>query len=161
MEGSFVSSTTVPADGQLTFSVGTNKSFTVDVKAGDTLQSLELKLMLMVIILVSALIVNTYDSVTGAAMTKLVLDAGVSGSGNDLSIAGSKGLEMFNFTPASPPIADKPGTIINNKMSQTQVAASAEINVDGNILKVIRIHLIIQFRAEYNSITNFRCVYIK
>ncbi len=136
VEGSFASSTTVPADGQLTFSVGTNKSFTVDVKAGDTLQSLRTKINANGNNFgLSANIVNTYDSVTGAAMTKLVLDAGVSGSGNDLSIAGSKGLEMFNFTPASPPTADKPGTIINNKMSQTQVAASAEINVDGNILK--------------------------
>lgn len=136
VEGSFASSTTVPADGQLTFSVGTNKSFTVDVKTGDTLQSLRTKINANGNNFgLSANIVNTYDSVTGAAMTKLVIDSGVSSSGNDLSITGSTGLDMFNFTPASPPTADKPGTIINNKMSQTQVAASAEIDVDGNILK--------------------------
>lgn len=136
VEGSFASSTTVPADGQLTFSVGTNKSFTVDVKTGDNLQSLRTKINANGNNFgLSANIVNTYDSVTGAAMTKLVIDSGVSGSGNDLSITGSAGLDMFNFTPASPPTADKTGTIINNKMSQTQVAASAEIDVDGNILK--------------------------
>ncbi|MDD2840796.1 MAG: flagellar filament capping protein FliD [Tolumonas sp.] len=136
VEGSFASSTTVPADGQLTFSVGTNKSFTVDVKKGDTLQSLRTKINANGNNFgLSANIVNTYDSATGAAMTKLVLDSGVSGSGNDLSITGSAGLEIFNFTPASTPTADKPSTIINNKMLQTQVAASAEIDVDGNILK--------------------------
>ena len=116
-EGIFDSSTAVlvTQDGQLTFKAG-DKEFTVDVKAGDTLQTIRKRINndgdnfgL------SANIVNIAD---GSA--KLVIDSGVSGDGKDLVITGSTTELQNEFT---------------NKMAQTQQASSAEILVDGNELK--------------------------
>lgn len=116
-EGIFDSSTTavVTQDGQLTFKAG-DKEFTVDVKAGDTLQNIRKRINndgdnfgL------SANIVNTADG-----KAKLVIDSGVSGDGKDLVISGSTTELQNEFT---------------NKMAQTQQASSAEILVDGNELK--------------------------
>ena len=116
-EGIFDSSTAVlvTQDGQLTFKAG-DKEFTVDVKAGDTLQTIRKRINndgdnfgL------SANIVNTADG-----KAKLVIDSGVSGDGKDLVISGSTTELQNEFT---------------NKMAQTQQASSAEILVDGNELK--------------------------
>ena len=115
-EGIFDSSTIplVTQDGQLTFKAG-DKEFTVDVKAGDTLQNIRKRINndgdnfgL------SANIVNIAD---GSA--KLVIDSGVSGDGKDLTISGNTG-ELG---------------LLTSKMTQTQAASSAEILVDGNVLK--------------------------
>lgn len=116
-EGIFDSSTiaVVTQDGQLTFKAG-DKEFTVDVKAGDTLQTIRKRINndgdnfgL------SANIVNTADG-----KAKLVIDSGVSGDGKDLVISGSTTELQNEFT---------------NKMAQTQQASSAKILVDGNELK--------------------------
>ncbi len=116
-EGIFDSSTTavVTQDGQLTFKAG-EKEFTVDVKAGDTLQNIRKRINndgdnfgL------SANIVNTADG-----KAKLVIDSGVSGDGKDLVISGSTTELQNEFT---------------SKMAETQQASSAEILVDGNELK--------------------------
>ncbi|MFM4998015.1 flagellar filament capping protein FliD [Aeromonas sanarellii] len=116
-EGIFDSSTTAvfTQDGQLTFKSG-DKEFTVDVKAGDTLQTIRKRINndgdnfgL------SANIVNTADG-----KAKLVIDSGVSGDGKDLVISGSTTELQNEFT---------------NKMAQTQQASSAKILVDGNELK--------------------------
>ena len=116
-EGIFDSSTVplVTQDGQLTFKAG-DKEFTVDVKAGDTLQNIRKRINndgdnfgL------SANIVNTADG-----KAKLVIDSGVSGDGKDLVITGSTTELQDKFT---------------GKMAETQQASSAEILVDGNVLK--------------------------
>ena len=116
-EGIFDSSTAPLAtqDGQLTFKAG-EKEFTVDVKAGDTLQNIRKRINndgdnfgL------SANIVNTADG-----KAKLVIDSGVSGDGKALVITGSTTELQDKFT---------------NKMAETQKASSAEILVDGNVLK--------------------------
>ncbi|MFQ2429353.1 flagellar filament capping protein FliD [Aeromonas caviae] len=116
-EGEFGSSTTalITQDGQLTFKAG-DKEFTVDVKAGDTLQTIRKRINndgdnfgL------SVNIVNTAD---GSA--KLVIDSGVSGDDKDLVISGSTTELQNEFT---------------SKMAETQQASSAEILVDGNELK--------------------------
>ncbi|ANB54857.1 flagellar hook protein FliD [Aeromonas veronii] len=116
-EGEFGSSTTalITQDGQLTFKAG-EKEFTVDVKAGDTLQTIRKRINndgdnfgL------SVNIVNTAD---GSA--KLVIDSGVSGDDKDLVISGSTTELQNEFT---------------SKMAETQQASSAEILVDGNELK--------------------------
>lgn len=115
-EGIFDSSTAVlvTQDGQLTFKAG-DKEFTVDVKAGDTLQTIRKRINndgdnfgL------SANIVNTADG-----KAKLVIDSGVSGDGKDLVISGSTTELQNEFT---------------NKMAETQQASSAKILVDGNEL---------------------------
>ena len=115
--GIFDSSTAVlvTQDGQLTFKAG-DKEFTVDVKAGDTLQTIRKRINndgdnfgL------SANIVNTADG-----KAKLVIDSGVSGDGKDLVISGSTTELQNEFT---------------SKMAETQQASSAEILVDGNELK--------------------------
>lgn len=120
-EGLFSSSTSelATSDGQLTFKAG-DKEFTVDVKAGDTLQSIRKRINSSGDNFgLSANIVNTS---TGEA--KLVIDSGVSGDGNDLTISASTSeLEIFATGTAT------------SKMSQTQSAASAEVDVDGNTLK--------------------------
>ncbi|BDC87521.1 MULTISPECIES: flagellar filament capping protein FliD [Aeromonas] len=116
-EGIFDSSTIplVTQDGQLTFKAG-EKEFTVDVKAGDTLQNIRKRINndgdnfgL------SANIVNTADG-----KAKLVIDSGVSGDGKDLVITGSTTELQDKFTA---------------KLAETQQASSAEILVDGNELK--------------------------
>ncbi|HHQ4747974.1 flagellar filament capping protein FliD [Aeromonas veronii] len=116
-EGLFDSSTAplITQDGQLTFKAG-DKEFTVDVKAGDTLQNIRKRINndgdnfgL------SANIVNTADG-----KAKLVIDSGVSGDGKGLVITGSTTELQDNFT---------------SKLAETQQASSAEILVDGNVLK--------------------------
>ncbi|BDS31189.1 flagellar filament capping protein FliD [Aeromonas caviae] len=114
-EGTFDSSTDSLAteDGILTFKAG-DKTFSVDVKAGDSLQSVRKKINndgdnfgL------TANIINTSDG-----KAKLVLDSGVSGTGKDLQVSGNTaGLTGFA-----------------SSLTQTQTASSAEIVVDGNTL---------------------------
>lgn len=120
-EGLFDSSTTAiaTADGQLTFKAG-SKEFTVDVKAGDTLQSIRKSINSDGDNFgLSANIINTSDG-----KAKLVIDSGVSGDANNLTITSSNAeLKIFETGAAE------------SKMTQTQAASSAEINVDGNILK--------------------------
>jgi len=120
-EGVFDSSTTplITQDGQLTFKAG-DKEFKVDVKAGDTLQDIRKSINgngdnfgL------SVNIVNTADG-----KAKLIIDSGVSGDGKDLTISGDNAeLDIFSTGAAG------------SAMSQTQPASSAEIVVDGNVLK--------------------------
>ncbi|PKQ71005.1 flagellar hook protein FliD [Aeromonas sobria] len=115
-EGSFDSSTTpmITQDGTLTFKAG-DKTFDVDVKAGDSLQSIRKRINndgdnfgLNVNIM------NTSDG-----KSKLVIDSGVSGSGKDLVITGSTTELADNFT---------------SKLSKAQSAQDAQIKVDGNTL---------------------------
>ena len=120
-EGIFASSTTplITQDGQLTFKAGT-KEFKVDVKAGDTLQSIRKSINSNGDNFgLSANIVNTSDG-----RAKLIIDSGVSGDGKDLTISGNNAeLNLFSTGAA--------GSV----MSQTQAAGSAEVLVDGNTLK--------------------------
>ena len=115
-EGTFDSSTTslVTADGTLTFKAG-DEEFTIDVKAGDTLQNIRNRINNSGDNFgLSANIINTSDG-----KSKLVLDSGVSGDGNNMTITASTDeLKIFE-TGAT-----------NSKMSQTQAASSASI--DGN-----------------------------
>lgn len=118
-EGIFDSSTTPLAtqDGQLTFKAG-DKTFKVDVKAGDTLQDIRKSIN-------SngdnyGLSVNIVNTADGKA--KLVIDSGISGDGKDLTITGDNA-ELGVFEAGG------------GVMSQTRAASSAEINVDGNVLK--------------------------
>ncbi len=119
-EGTFDSSTTslVTADGTLTFKAG-GEEFTIDVKAGDTLQNIRNRINNSGDNFgLSANIINTSDG-----KSKLVLDSGVSGDGNNMTITASTDeLKIFE-TGAT-----------NSKMSQTQAASSASIDVDGNTL---------------------------
>lgn len=118
--GIFDSSTTKLAtqDGTLTFSAG-SKSFTVDVKNGDTLQNIRQRINSDGDNFgLSANIINTSDG-----KAKLVIDSGISGDSNGLNITASAGLEAFSTTGSK------------SVMSESQKASSAEINVDGNILK--------------------------
>ena len=115
-ETTFDSSTTslVTEDGTLTFTAG-DETFTVDVKKGDTLQQIRRRINNSGDNFgLTANIVNTSDG-----KAKLVIDSGISGTGNDLSITGSSS-SLDSFTTAS--------------MTQTQTASDAEIEVDGNTL---------------------------
>lgn len=118
--GVFDSSTTtlVTADGTLTFKAG-DKEFTVDVKAGDTLQNIRKRINANGDNFgLSANIVNTSDG-----KAKLVLDSGISGDGKDMTImASTDELKIFETGAAT------------SKMSQTQAASSAQIDVDGSTL---------------------------
>jgi Flagellar capping protein len=116
-KASFDSSTSsiVTADGTLTFKAG-DEEFTVDVKKGDTLQQIRKRINNSGDNFgLTANIVNTSDG-----KAKLVIDSGVSGDGNDLTISGSTDELTTQF-----------GTSGTN-MTQTQLAASAKITVDGN-----------------------------
>ncbi|MDN6870440.1 flagellar filament capping protein FliD [Aeromonas caviae] len=118
-EGIFDSSTTPLAtqDGQLTFKAG-DKTFKVDVKAGDTLQDIRKSINSNGDNFgLSVNIVNTADG-----KAKLVIDSGISGDGKDLTITGDNA-ELGVFEAGG------------GVMSQTRAASSAEINVDGNVLK--------------------------
>ncbi len=109
--GVFDKSTTALAtkDGTLTFTAG-SKSFTVDVKAGDTLQNIRKRINSDGDNFgLSANIINTSDG-----KAKLVIDSGISGDGKDLSISASTG-EL--------------GVFATSKMSQTTVASSSSDNV--------------------------------
>jgi len=116
---SFSSSTSslVSQDGTLTFNAG-GKEFTVDVKAGDTLQQIRKRINNSGDNFgLTANIVNTADG-----QAKLIVDSGVSGDGKDLTISGSTAELSTQF-----------GTAGTN-MVKTQAAASAKITVDGNEL---------------------------
>lgn len=119
-EGTFDSSTTslVTADGTLTFKAG-EEEFTIDVKAGDTLQNIRNRINNSGDNFgLSANIINTSDG-----KSKLILDSGISGDLNDMAITASTDeLKIFE-TGAT-----------NSKMQQTQAAGSASIDVDGNTL---------------------------
>lgn len=115
-ETTFGSSTSSLAteDGTLTFTAG-DETFTVDVKKGDTLQQIRKRINNSGSNFgLTANIVNTSDG-----KAKLVMDSGVSGTGNDLSVTASVS-SLSAFTTAS--------------MTKTQSAADAVITVDGNEL---------------------------
>ena len=120
-EGVFDNSTAplITQDGQLTFKAG-DKEFKVDVKAGDTLQDIRKSINGSGDNFgLSVNIVNTADG-----KAKFIIDSGVSGDGKDLTITGDNAeLDIFSTGAAG------------SAMSQTQPASSAEIVVDGNILK--------------------------
>ncbi|MFM4963851.1 flagellar filament capping protein FliD [Aeromonas bivalvium] len=120
-EGVFDSSTAplITQDGQLTFKAG-DKEFKVDVNAGDTLQDIRKSINSNGDNFgLSVNIVNTADG-----KAKLIIDSGVSGDGKDLTISGDNAeLDIFSTGAAG------------SAMSQTQPASSAEIVVDGNVLK--------------------------
>lgn len=114
-EGTFDSSTTALAteDGTLTFTAG-DKKFNVEVKAGDSLQTIRKKINNNGDNFgLTANIINTADG-----KAKLVMDSGVSGAGKDLQITGSTaGVSSFA-----------------SSLTKTQSASNAEITVDGSVL---------------------------
>lgn len=114
-EGAFDSSTTALAteDGTLTFTAG-DKKFNVEVKAGDSLQTIRKKINNNGDNFgLTANIINTADG-----KAKLVMDSGVSGAGKDLLITGSTaGVSSFA-----------------SSLTKTQSASNAEITVDGSVL---------------------------
>ncbi|WP_368182841.1 flagellar filament capping protein FliD [Aeromonas sp. R7-5] len=114
-EGTFDSSTTALAseDGTLTFTAG-DKKFNVEVKAGDSLQTIRKKINNNGDNFgLTANIINTADG-----KAKLVMDSGVSGTGKDLQITGSTaGVSSFA-----------------SSLTKTQSASNAEITVDGSVL---------------------------
>ena len=115
-EGSFDSSTTplITQDGKLTLKAG-DKSFNVDVKAGDSLQSIRKRINNDANNFgLSVNIMNTSDG-----KSKLVIDSGVSGSGKDLQITGSTTELTDNLV---------------SKLTKSQTAQDAKIKVDGNEL---------------------------
>jgi flagellar hook-associated protein 2 len=115
-EGVFDKSTTplITQDGVLTFKAG-DKSFDVDVKVGDTLESIRKRINndgdnfgL------SVNIMNTSDG-----QSKLVIDSGISGAGKDLQITGNTTELTDNLV---------------SKLTKTQDAQDALIKVDGSTL---------------------------
>jgi flagellar hook-associated protein 2 len=115
-ENTFDSSTTSLAteDGTLTFSAG-DKTFSVDVKKGDSLQQIRKRINNNGDNFgLTANIVNTSDG-----KAKLMFDSGVSGTGKDLNVTSAQS-SLSAFTTAS--------------MTKTQTAQDAEITVDGNTL---------------------------
>lgn len=114
-EGTFDSSTASLAteDGTLTFTAG-DKKFNVEVKAGDSLQTIRKKINNNGDNFgLTANIINTADG-----KAKLVMDSGVSGTGKDLQITGSTaGITNFAYS-----------------LTKTQSASNAEITVDGSPL---------------------------
>ena len=115
--GAFSSSSQViaTADGQLTFSAGADKSFTVDVKAGDTLNDLRGK-------------INTNGKNFGLSTnivnqggeSKLIFDSSVTGTGNDLTISASTPeLKIFDTSDTS------------SKLTSTKTAIDASVSIDG------------------------------
>ncbi|MGL5467403.1 MAG: flagellar filament capping protein FliD, partial [Shewanella sp.] len=115
-DGTFDSSTTplITEDGKLTFKAG-DKTFDVDVKAGDSLQSIRKRINNDADNFgLSVNIVNTSDG-----KSKLMIDSGVSGSGKDLQITGST--------------TDLTDNLVS-KLTKRQDAQDAKITVDGNTL---------------------------
>ena len=135
-EGEFTDATSslIDADGQLTFTAGVSgKSFTVDVKAGDSLQSIRSRIN-------SdgdnfGLTANIITTANGTA--KLVFDSGVSGEGNNLSVAASTSeLKIFDPTITDAELNALPhASAVVAKIKKTQDATSAVIDVDGTALK--------------------------
>lgn len=104
----------ITQDGTLTFKAG-DKTFDVDVKAGDSLQSIRKRINNDSDNFgLSVNIMNTSDG-----KAALVIDSGVSGTGKDLQITGSTPELTDNFI---------------SKLTQKQQARDAEISVDGNKL---------------------------
>ncbi|MFQ2273653.1 flagellar filament capping protein FliD [Aeromonas hydrophila] len=115
-DGTFDSSTTplITQDGKLTFKAG-DKTFDVDVKAGDSLQSIRKRINNDADNFgLSVNIMNTSDG-----KSKLMIDSGVSGSGKDLQITGSTTELTDNLV---------------SKLTKSQSAQDARIKVDGNTL---------------------------
>ncbi|WP_324016478.1 flagellar filament capping protein FliD [Aeromonas hydrophila] len=115
-DGTFDSSTTplITQDGKLTFKAG-DKTFDVDVKAGDSLQSIRKRINNDADNFgLSVNIMNTSDG-----KSKLMIDSGVSGSGKDLQITGNTTELTDNLV---------------SKLTQSQTAQDAKIKVDGNTL---------------------------
>ncbi|WOX54155.1 flagellar filament capping protein FliD [Aeromonas sp. CD] len=115
-DGTFDSSTTplITQDGKLTFKAG-DKTFDVDVKAGDSLQSIRKRINNDADNFgLSVNIMNTSDG-----KSKLMIDSGVSGSGKDLQITGSTTELTDNLV---------------SKLTKSQSAQDAKIKVDGNTL---------------------------
>jgi flagellar hook-associated protein 2 len=115
-DGTFDSSTTplITQDGKLTFKAG-DKTFDVDVKAGDSLQSIRKRINNDVDNFgLSVNIMNTSDG-----KSRLVIDSGVSGSGKDLQITGDTTELTDNLV---------------SKLTKRQSAQDAKIKVDGNEL---------------------------
>ncbi|MBW3692929.1 flagellar filament capping protein FliD [Aeromonas dhakensis] len=115
-DGTFDSSTTplITQDGKLTFKAG-DKTFDVDVKAGDSLQSIRKRINNDTDNFgLSVNIMNTSDG-----KSKLMIDSGVSGDGKDLQITGSTTELTDNLV---------------SKLTKSQSAQDAKIKVDGNSL---------------------------
>lgn len=115
-DGTFESSTTplITQDGKLTFKAG-DKTFDVDVKAGDSLQSIRKRINNDADNFgLSVNIMNTSDG-----KSKLMIDSGVSGSGKDLQITGNTTELTDNLV---------------SKLTKRQDAQDAKIKVDGNTL---------------------------
>ncbi|WP_421160252.1 flagellar filament capping protein FliD [Aeromonas dhakensis] len=115
-DGTFDSSTTplITQDGKLTFKAG-DKTFDVDVKAGDSLQSIRKRINNDADNFgLSVNIMNTSDG-----KSKLMIDSGVSGDGKDLQITGSTTELTDNLV---------------SKLTKSQSAQDAKIKVDGNTL---------------------------
>ncbi|CAJ1898013.1 B-type flagellar hook-associated protein 2 [Aeromonas dhakensis] len=115
-DGTFDSSTTplITQDGKLTFKAG-DKTFDVDVKAGDSLQSIRKRINNDADNFgLSVNIMNTSDG-----KSKLMIDSGVSGDGKDLQITGSTTELTDNLV---------------SKLTKSQAAQDAKIKVDGNTL---------------------------
>lgn len=115
-DGTFDSSTTplITQDGKLTFKAG-DKTFDVDVKAGDSLQSIRKRINNDADNFgLSVNIMNTSDG-----KSKLMIDSGVSGSGKDLQITGNTTELTDNLV---------------SKLTKSQSAQDAKIKVDGNEL---------------------------
>ncbi|MBC6485853.1 flagellar filament capping protein FliD [Aeromonas hydrophila] len=115
-DGTFDSSTTplITQDGKLTFKAG-DKTFDVDVKAGDSLQSIRKRINNDADNFgLSVNIMNTSDG-----KSKLMIDSGVSGSGKDLQVTGNTTELTDNLV---------------SKLTQSQTAQDAKIKVDGNSL---------------------------
>ncbi|MFB2873637.1 flagellar filament capping protein FliD [Aeromonas jandaei] len=115
-DGVFDSSTAplITQDGKLTLKAG-DKTFDVDVKAGDSLQSIRKRINNDANNFgLSVNIMNTSDG-----KSKLVIDSGVSGNGKDLQITGSTTELTDSFV---------------SKLTKSQTAQDAKIKVDGNEL---------------------------
>ncbi|OZG41878.1 flagellar hook protein FliD [Aeromonas sp. A35_P] len=115
-DGTFDSSTTplITQDGKLTFKAG-DKTFDVDVKAGDSLQSIRKRINNDADNFgLSVNIMNTSDG-----KSKLMIDSGVSGDGKDLQITGSTTELTDNLV---------------SKLTKSQSAQDAKITVDGSTL---------------------------
>ncbi|WP_421163774.1 flagellar filament capping protein FliD [Aeromonas dhakensis] len=115
-DGTFDSSTPplITQDGKLTFKAG-DKTFDVDVKAGDSLQSIRKRINNDADNFgLSVNIMNTSDG-----KSKLMIDSGVSGDGKDLQITGSTTELTDNLV---------------SKLTKSQSAQDAKIKVDGNTL---------------------------
>lgn len=115
LAGTFSSATDALAreDGTLSFRAG-DKQFSVEVKVGDSLQSIRKKINNSGDNFgLTANIISTADG-----KARLIMDSGVSGKGKDLQLGGSTA-SLSDFAAS---------------LTSIQAAGSAEIEVDGSIL---------------------------